>query len=217
MSKQITVRTEEIVNSITHAIGIGLSVTALVLMVVQAALHGTNAGIVGASIFGASLIVLYTASTLFHSARKLRLKYYLNKFDHSAIYILIAGTYTPVTLVTLQGAWGWSIFGVIWGLAIAGVLFKLFWYKPKYRALSAWMYVGMGSVIVIAVYPLVQTMSTMGLIWLGIGMLTYTVGVLFYLWKNLPFAHGIFHLFVLGGSIAHFFATYHHILPTNLL
>jgi len=216
MSKTISVRTEEIVNSLTHGIGIGLSITALVLMVVKASLHGTTAGIVGAAIFGASLIILYTASTLFHSARRIRVKYFLNKFDHSAIYILIAGTYTPVTLVTLEGAWGWSIFGVIWGLAIAGVLFKLFWYKPKYRALSAWMYVGMGLVIVVAVYPLVQNMSVGGLIWLGVGMLTYIVGVLFYLWKNLPFAHGIFHLFVLAGSISHFFATYNHVLPISL-
>jgi len=213
MTKSVSIKTEEIVNSTTHAIGIGLSITALVLMLVQAGFHGTASSVVGAAIFGASLIVLYTASTLFHGAKKLRIKYKLNKLDHSAIYILIAGTYTPFTLVTLDGAWGWSIFGTIWGLAVGGVLFKVFWYKPKYRALSAWAYVAMGSVIIVAIYPLVQNLSTMGLIWLLIGMVTYTLGVIFYLWEKLPFAHGIFHLFVLGGSIAHFFAIYHHVLP----
>lgn len=214
MSK-ISVKTEETVNTVTHAIGIGLSIAALVLMLVQAAYHGTAAAVVGAAIFGTSLVVLYTASTLFHSARRIRLKYKLNKFDHSAIYVLIAGTYTPLTLVSLQGAWGWAIFGVIWALAVGGILFKLIWYKPKYRSLSAWTYVAMGFVIVIAAYPLVQSISTMGLIWVIIGMLTYALGVIFYLWEKLPFAHGIFHLFVLGGSISHFFAIYFHVLPVS--
>ncbi len=213
--KKVSVKTQEIVNSLTHTVGIALSITALVLMLVQATYYGNTVGVVGAAIFGTSLIVLYTASALFHSAKRIRIKAKLNKFDHSAIYVLIAGTYTPVTLITLEGAWGWSILGVIWAAAIGGVLFKLIWYKPKYRALSAWLYVAMGSVIIVAVYPLALRFSTMGLIWLGIGMLTYTIGVLFYLWKSLPFAHGIFHLFVLGGSISHFFAIYCHVLPLN--
>jgi len=216
ITKKISIKTEEIVNTITHAAGLGLSIAALVLMLVQAGYNGTGASVVGAAIFGASLIVMYTASTLFHSTRKIRVKFKLNKFDHSAVYILIAGTYTPLTLVTLQGAWGWSIFGVIWALAVGGVLFKLIWYKPKYRKISALTYIAMGFVIVIAAYPLFLNISTMGLIWVIIGMATYALGVIFYLQKNLPFAHGIWHLFVLGGSISHFFAVYFHVLPNAI-
>jgi hemolysin III len=136
--------------------------------------------------------------------------------DHSAIYILIAATYTPFTLVTLSGAWGWSILGVIWGMAVFGVLFKIFFYKLKYRALSAWAYVGMGLTILIAVKPLYENMPAGGLFWLGIGGMAYVIGVLFYLAKKIPYSHGIFHLFCIAGSLAHFFAVYHYVLPNAL-
>jgi hemolysin III len=176
-------------------------------------LHGTPISVVSASIFGSSLIILYLSSTLYHASRKIRIKAKLNKFDHSAIYILIAGTYTPFTIVLLQGGWGWSIFGIQWGLAIAGIIFKLFWYKPKYRVVSAWAYVGMGLVMLIAIKPLIDVLSTPGLIWLSIGGLVYITGVFFYLSKKIPFSHGIWHLFVMGGSIAHFIAIYNYVLP----
>ena len=213
MARKISAKTNELVNSITHLIGLGMSITALVLMLVRSALHGTAISVVSASIFGASLIILYLASTLFHAAKKIRIKAILNKLDHSAIYVLIAGTYTPFTIVLLQGGWGWSIFGVQWGLATVGILFRIFWYKPKFRAISAWAYVAMGLVMIIAVKPLIDSLSTQGLIWLAIGGAIYITGVFFYLSKKIPFAHGIWHLFVMGGSIAHFFAIYNHILP----
>ena len=197
---------EELVNSITHGIGAGLSVAALVLLIVYASIYGNAWHIVSFTIFGVTLIILYTASTLYHSARKMRRKAKLNKFDHASIYILIAGTYTPYTLVTLRGGWGWTIFGIIWALAIAGVVFKVWFYSTKYRRVSAILYLLMGWIIVIALRPLINNLSTPGLIWLFIGGLSYSFGVIFYLWKKLPFAHSIFHLFVLGGSIAHFFS-----------
>jgi len=209
----ISIKADEIVNSFTHLIGVGLSITALVLMLVRSAIYGSSISVVSAAIFGASLIILYLSSTLYHAAKKVKLKIKLNKLDHSAIYVLIAGTYTPFTIVLIQGGWGWTIFGVQWGLAIAGILFKVFWYKPKYRKISAWAYVGMGLVIVIALKPLIESISTQGLIWLAIGGIIYIIGVFFYLSKKIPFAHGIWHLFVLGGSIAHFFAVYNHVLP----
>jgi hemolysin III len=217
MAKRISVKLDEIVNTITHGIGILLSITALVLMVVRSAIYGTAASVVGASIFGAGLIILYSASTIYHSARKIRLKYYLNKFDHAAIYVLIASSYTPITLVTMRGAWGWSIFGVIWAIAIFGILFKIFWYKPKYRTISAWGYVAMGLVVIVAVKPLIASMPLWGLIWMAIGGVAYIIGVLFYLSERIPFGHGIFHLFVIAGSFAHFWAIYHYVLANNVL
>jgi len=212
MGNNISVKLNEIVNTVTHAIGIALSIVALVLMVVRSAIHSDAISVVGAAIFGAGLIILYSASTIYHSAKKIRLKYYLNKFDHSAIYVLIAATYTPISLVTLPSAWGWSMFGIIWGLAIGGVLFKIFWYKVRYRAVSAWGYVAMGLVVIVAIKPLVENMPFWGLIWMAIGGVAYITGVFFYLSKKIPFAHGIFHLFVIAGSFAHFWAIYHYVL-----
>jgi len=205
MSKKPLVYKEEIANVITHGLGLALSVVALVLLVVFASLQADAWKIVSFSIYGVSLIILYLASTLFHGAKNLRKKVKLNKFDHSAIYVLIAGTYTPFTLVTLRGPWGWTIFGIVWGLAIAGIIYKIYFYSAKYRAISAIIYILMGWIIVIAIKPLVNNLSTPGLICLVIGGLSYSLGVIFYLWRKLPYSHPIFHLFVLGGSIAHFF------------
>lgn len=204
MSKKPLVYKEEIANIITHGLGLALSVAALVLLVVFASLQADAWKIVSFSIYGVSLVVLYLASTLFHGAKNLRKKVKLNKFDHSAIYVLIAGTYTPFTLVTLRGPWGWTIFGIVWGLAIAGIIYKIYFYSAKYRAISAIIYILMGWIIVIAIKPLINNLSTPGLIWLGIGGLSYSLGVIFYLWRKLPYSHPIFHLFVLAGSIAHF-------------
>jgi hemolysin III len=203
---------EEFVNVVSHGIGFLLSIAALSLMVVYASLDGDAWHIVGVSIFGASLVVLYLASTLFHWSVRPNIRKYLNVFDHSAIYVLIAGTYTPFLLVTLNGAWGWTMFGIIWGLAIAGVVFKMF-FTGKYDKLSLVIYVLMGWLILIAVVPLVQNLSTMGLVWLLIGGVSYSVGAVFYLLNKLPFNHAIFHLWVLGGSICHFFAVFWHVIP----
>ncbi len=213
MAKVISVKTNETINTVTHLVGLVLSITALVLMIVRSAMNGTAISIVSAAIFGTSLIIMYLASTLYHASKNVRTKVKLNKFDHSAIYILIAGTYTPFSIVLLPNAWGWSIFGVQWGLAIIGVFYKIFWYSPKYRAISAFAYIAMGLVIIVAIKPLSESLSRGGLIWLATGGIIYIVGVFFYLSKKIPFSHGIWHLFVMGGSIAHFIAIYNYVLP----
>jgi len=201
---------EEWFNSITHAIGVGLSITALILLLTSC--HDCGAlRIVSFSIYGASLIILYLASTVYHGVFEERIKEFLARIDHSAIYLLIAGTYTPFALLMLKGGWGWTIFGIEWGLALAGVVYKLFFYTDKYRVISAILYLAMGWLAVIAIKPMIDNLHPGGLVWLGIGGLSYSLGVIFYLWQRLPFSHGIWHLFVLGGSIAHFFAIYFYV------
>lgn len=202
---------EEVANSITHGIGVLLSVVGLVLLIIVASLYGNAWHIVSFSIFGTALVVLYSASTLYHSARDPKLKIKLNKFDHASIYILIAGTYTPFTLVTLNGAWGWTIFGIQWGLAITGVVYKIWFYNEKYRVLSAVLYLAMGWMLVVGLDPLLANLSEGGLLWLFIGGLFYSLGVIFYIFKKVPFFHTIWHLFVLGGSISHFFAIFYYV------
>jgi len=206
---------DELLNSITHGVGVLLSIVGLVLLVVFASIrpYGDVWKIVSFSIYGLSLITMYTASTLFHAYTNPRVKGFLNLFDHAAIYVLIAGTYTPLTLVSLRGPWGWSIFGVIWGLAIAGVVFKLFFYNDKYRNLSAILYFLMGWVILIAIRPLVQEVQTAGLLWLLGGCLFYSMGIPFYIKRQKRFNHVIWHLFVLAGSITHFFSILYYVLP----
>lgn len=202
---------EEIFNTISHGIGFLLSIPALVVLIVFASLYGDVWHIVSFSIYGSSLIILYFASTAYHAAKKPVLKHRLNIFDHAAIYVLIAGTYTPFALVTLNGPWGWSIFGVIWGLAIAGIIFKLF-FIGKFRTLSAIGYVLMGWVIIVAVKPLLDNLAPGGLWWLLAGGISYCIGVIFYVQKKMPYAHGIFHIFVLLGSLCHFISVFFYVL-----
>ncbi len=204
---------EEIANAITHGIGALLSIAGLVLMVVFAALRGTAMHVVAVSIFGATLVLLYVASTIYHAITNVRAKRVLQILDHSAIYLLIAGTYTPFTLVSVGGAWGWTIFGIVWGLAAAGIVFKAF-FTGRYEFVAVAMYLVMGWLIVIAIKPLWASLDIWGLAWLGMGGLSYSAGVLFYAWHRLPFAHSIWHLFVLGGSICHFFAVLFHVVPS---
>jgi len=203
---------EEFVNVLSHGIGFFLSLAAVSLLVVFASLHGNAWHIVSSAIYGSSLVVLYMASTLFHWSHKPNLRKWLNVFDHSAIYVLIAGTYTPFLLVTLNGAWGWSLFGVIWGLTLIGIVFKIF-FAGWFNVLSAIIYVLMGWIIVIAIVPLMENLSTMGLIWLLIGGVSYSIGAVFFLLNKLPFNHAIFHFWVLGGSICHFFSVFWHVIP----
>ncbi|NJO90479.1 MAG: hemolysin III family protein [Chloroflexia bacterium] len=202
---------EEIVNVITHGLGLLLSIPALVLLIVYASLYGTVWHIISFSIYGSTLVILYLASTLYHAARKPKRKENLNIFDHSAIYLLIAGTYTPFLLVTLRGPWGWSLFGVVWGLAFVGVVMKFF-FMSKYKIVSALAYVFLGWVIIIAVKPLINNLDTGGLWWLLAGGISYTVGAVLYTLKKLPYHHGIFHVFVLGGSFAHWMAVFYYVL-----
>lgn len=203
---------EEFANSLTHGLGAGLSVAGLVLLIVRSAQHGNTWHVVSTAIFGASLVLLYTASTLYHSLRGERLKQVLQKFDHAAIFLLIAGTYTPFVLVTLRGPWGWSLFGVVWGLAVAGVTLK-FWLAGRYRLVSTLIYLAMGWLVMVAIKPLVAALPAGGLQLLIAGGLCYTGGAAFYLWKRLPYHHAIWHLWVLGGSACHWTAVYLHVVP----
>ncbi|MFA5417127.1 MAG: hemolysin III family protein [Bacteroidales bacterium] len=210
IARQYSVQ-EEKLNVITHGIGLLLSIVALIVLVVSASLYGTVWHIVSFSIYGASLVVLYLASTLFHAAKNQEVRNYLNIFDHSSIYFLIAGTYTPFVLVTLNGPWGWSLFGVIWGLAIAGMVFKL-WFTGHYDKASAIAYVLMGLIILFAIVPLVNNLEMAGLVWLLAGGVAYILGAGFYLWHKFPYNHAIFHVWVLIGSFCHFVAVYWYVL-----
>ncbi len=203
---------EEIANSITHGIGVLLAIIGLVAMMITAGKYGTASHIVSSSIFGATLILLYLASTLYHSIPGVRVKQILKTIDHSAIFLLIAGSYTPFVLVSLRGAWGWSLFGTIWGLAIAGIVIQL---TPlaKIKVLSVGLYLAMGWVAIIAVKPMVAALNMSGFTLLLLGGITYSIGVIFYAWKKLPYGHAIWHLFVLGGSIFHFFTVYYYVIP----
>ncbi len=204
---------EEKINIISHGLGFVLSIMALGFLVVRASNHGDVWHIVSFSIFGASLIVLYAVSTIYHSTKKPELRCRLRILDHASIYILIAGTYTPFTLVTLQGTTGWVIFGVSWALALCGIILKLF-FTGRYRLLSTSMYVFMGWIIVFAIKPLIANLSSDGLFWLVAGGLAYTLGAILYSIKKIKFNHAIFHIFVLMGSICHFVSVYFYILPT---
>jgi hemolysin III len=202
--KQYTIG-EEIANSITHGIGAVLSIAGLVLLIIFAAVNGNAWHIVSFSIFGSTLIFLYLASTLYHSLPNPTVKMIFKRIDHSAIYLLIAGTYTPFTLIHMRGVWGWTIFGIIWTLAIAGIILKIFTIS-RFKKLSLTLYIAMGWLCVIAFHEMITKIPTFSLTLLIIGGLIYTTGVVFYIWKKLPYGHAIWHLFVLGGSTLHFFA-----------
>ena len=203
---------EEKINIISHAIGFILSMVALPLLVRHAVLHGDVWHIVSFSIFGSSLIMLYAASTFYHSANSPELRNRLNIVDHASIYVLIAGTYTPFTLVTLKGPIGWVIFGTSWGLALTGIILKLF-FTGKYDLISTIMYVLMGWIIVFAIKPLIHNLPLEGLLWLFAGGIFYTIGAILYSIGRIKFNHAIFHLFVLTGSICHFMSVFFYVLP----
>lgn len=203
---------EEIANSITHGIGMLLSIGGLVVLVEYASLYGNAWHITACSIFGATLVLNYTASTLYHSIPFPGAKRVLNVIDHSAIYLLIAGTYTPFTLVNLRGPWGWALFGIVWGIAILGIVFKTTMFG-RIEGISTALYLAMGWVIVVAAKPLLGAVATGGLILLLLGGLAYSVGVIFYVWRKIPYNHAIWHLFVLAGSLCHFFAILYYVIP----
>jgi hemolysin III len=203
---------EEIANSVTHGLGTLLSVAGLVVMVVFAIKNGDAWHVVSSVVFGAALIFLYTASTLYHAVRNLRAKKFLQIMDHSAIFLLIAGTYTPLTLVTLRGPWGWTLFGVIWGAAVFGFILQLTPLRHS-TILALGLYVGMGWVAVAAIRPLLASVPPGGLILLAAGGISYTGGIAFYIRRKLPFSHAVWHLFVLAGSILHFFTIFLYVIP----
>ena len=196
---------EEIFNSITHGIGVLLSIAALVILVVFAVLRGDSWHVVSFTIFGASLVLLYTSSTLYHSFTGVKVKNVFARLDHASIFILIAGTYTPILLTTLRGTTGWVMFGIIWGAAITGVVIRSI-FLQRFRKLMVAVYLVMGWMFVFALKSVLKSMPPVSLWFLLAGGLTYSLGVVFYAWRKLHFGHGIWHLFVLGGSIFHFFA-----------
>lgn len=203
---------EEIINSATHGMGALLGIAALVIMTVMAAEQSSALKVVSSVIFGSSLILMYSASAIYHAVTSKRLKYIFKVMDHSSIYLLIAGSYTPIVLVILRGGWGWSLFGVIWGFAILGLIFKLF-ATGKFEIVSTLAYVCMGWLAIIAIKPLYDALPAGGIFWLFGGGLCYTLGVIFYAWDRLRFGHAIWHLFVLVGSICHFFLILFYVIP----
>ncbi|MCG8427632.1 MAG: hemolysin III family protein [Chromatiales bacterium] len=203
---------EEIAHAVTHGIGIALSIAGLAVLVAFSSLYGDAWHITSTSIYGATLIICYTASTLYHSIPIPRIKNVLRQIDHATIFLLIAGTYTPFTLVNMRGPWGWSLFGVVWGLAIAGIVIELL-LRQRRKWLSLSMYLGLSWLVVVAIKPLWETVESGGLLLLLIGGLCYTLGVVFYAWERLSYHHAVWHLFVLAGSIFHFFAILFYVVP----
>ena len=198
-------------NALTHLVGAVLAIAGSVVLVVLAALGGDPWKVVSVSIYGATLVLLYSFSALYHSVRG-RAKNILRELDHQSIYLLIAGSYTPFCLVTLRGPWGWSLLGVVWGLAVLGSVQEL-WLKSEARVLSVVIYVVMGWVVLVALVPLFQALGRTGFAWVAAGGLFYTVGIVFYaLDTRLTHAHGVWHLFVIAGSATHYVAILHYVL-----
>ena len=206
---------EENLNIYTHGFGLVMSVIACVFLILKAITMGGVLNILSFGCYGLSLIILYTASTFYHASTEPKIRKRLNIFDHAAIYVLIAGTYTPFALIVLKGWIGWTIFGLSWGLALVGIILKLF-YTGKYDKISTAAYVLMGWIIIIAIKPLITNFSFDGLMWLFGGGVAYTIGAVLYNFKRLKYNHAVFHVFVLIGSFCHFVAAYFYILPTKI-
>ena len=202
---------QEIANSVTHGIGTALSVAGLTLLVVLASLRGSARHVVSVAVYGTTLVLLYLASTLYHAIQHDGAKRVLKILDHAAIFLLIAGTYTPFTLVSLRGPWGWSLFGAVWGLAAVGIVFKLF-FTGRYEGFSTAVYLLMGWIIAVALKPLAMALPTGGIVLLLLGGVAYSAGVIFYVQKR-PYAHAVWHLFVIAGSLCHFFSILLYVLP----
>lgn len=203
---------EEIANSVTHAIGAVLSAAGLILLVTLAAIYGDVWRIVSFTVYGLSLFLLYLASTLYHTVRRPRLKRIMRTLDHASIYLLIAGTYTPFLLVHMRDTIGWTMLAVVWGMALLGILFKTF-FTGRFEAPATAAYVVMGWLAIIAYREMMDALPPGGIFLIFAGGITYTLGVVFYAWQKLPYNHAIWHLFVLGGSLFHFFAILFHTLP----
>jgi hemolysin III len=203
---------EEIANSLTHGLGTALSIAGLTLLVAMASIFGDGFHVASAIVYGISLVLLYTASTLYHAIPFPRARHALKILDHSSIYVLIAGTYTPFTLVTLREAGGWWLFGIIWGLAVLGIALEAAWvYRPKW--LSAAVYVAMGWLVIFRIGDLSANLPPAGIALLVAGGVTYTLGTAFYVLKRVRYTHAVWHVFVLGGSICHFLAVHLYVLP----
>lgn len=205
----------ELANSVTHAAGLALAIAGCAVIVTLAALRGNAWHIVACSVYGATLVCLYAASTCYHIVSSRRVKRVMRILDHSAIYLLIAGTYTPFTLVNLRGGWGWTLFGLVWGLAAAGMILKV-WFAGQFPIASTSVYLAMGWLAVVAVKPVLAMVPLVGITWLVAGGLLYTAGVVFFAWEKLPYHHAIWHVFVMGGSTCHFIAVVCAVVPARM-
>lgn len=206
---------EEVANAITHGIGLLLSIGGLVWLIIASALSGSAWHIVSFTIFGVTMVLLYTSSTLLHSLPDGKAKNVFEILDHSAIYFFIAGSYTPFLLVAIRGTLGWTLFGIVWGIAIAGTIFKVFFVK-RFVIVSTGIYILMGWLIVLIFPALIDILPRNGIILLAIGGLLYTLGAVFYVWRFFKYHHMVWHLFVLAGTILHFFSVILYLLPINI-
>jgi hemolysin III len=204
---------EEFANALTHGLGATAALAGGAVLITLAALYGDGWQLASAIVFGTSLLLLYLASTLYHAVQHPVVKGRLKVFDHCAIYLLIAGTYTPFTLIGLRGPWGWSLFAAIWSLALAGVVFKLF-YTGRFKLLSTAIYIAMGWLVIVAIKPLLGALDGWTLGWMFAGGAFYTLGTVFYHRPSLPYSHAIWHLFVLGGSVCHYVAVMAQVIHT---
>lgn len=211
MSQHTASFREEVANALTHGLGAVAALAAGAVLITLVALHGDGWQLAGTIVFCAALLLLYVASTLYHAIPHPVAKARLKVFDHCAIYVLIAGTYTPFTLIGLRGAWGWSLFAVIWTLAVAGVVFKLF-FTGRFKLLSTLIYIAMGWLVLVAIVPMTRALDAWALGWLFAGGLAYTAGTFFYMSRRIPYAHTVWHSFVIGGSTCHFLAVAGHVL-----
>lgn len=211
MSQHAASFREEVANALTHGFGAAAALAAGAVLITLVALHGDGWQLAGTIVFCAALLLLYVASTLYHAIPHPVAKARLKVFDHCAIYVLIAGTYTPFTLIGLRGVWGWSLFAVIWTLAVAGVVFKLF-FTGRFKLVSTLIYIAMGWLVLVAIVPMTRALDAWALGWLFAGGLAYTVGTFFYMSRRIPYAHTIWHSFVIGGSTCHFLAVAGHVL-----
>lgn len=205
---------EEVANSVTHGLGLLASIVGVAVLVSLAAARGEGWHVVSAAVYGTTLISLYAASTLYHALKGTRARDVLRLLDHCAIYLLIAGTYTPITLISLRGNWGWALFGAVWALAVAGILFKAF-ATGRFGYLSTVAYVLMGWICILAVKPILMLLSPGAIALLLAGGVLYTAGTVFYQWERVPYSHAVWHLFVVAGSVCHYLAIALYVLPPS--
>jgi hemolysin III len=205
---------EELASTVTHGIGLVCAIAGLSTLVAMATAHGDPRRIVTFAVYGATLILTYFASTCFHCAKHPRVKHWLKVLDHASIYALIAGTYTPFLLVMVRGKWGWTLFGILWGMTLLGTLLKVF-FVHRFELLSTAVYVAMGWIGLVAARPFFEALPGGALMWLFAGGVAYTGGVIFFLWDRLPYNHAIWHLFTMAGSACHFLAILFYVLPKS--
>lgn len=203
-------RQEELANTITHSIAFCAALFGLYFLLVRAETLGNERTVIACFIYGVSVMATYFISATYHFTMHPRIKHFFHILDHMVIFLMIAGTYTPFTLITLAGPWGWSLFAIVWSIAIFGILFKIL-FTGRFNVLSTILYLIMGWIALIAIVPIVESLPTIGLVWLIGGGILYTIGIFFYLMESVPFAHTIWHLFVIAGSIAHFVCIYNYV------